>query len=143
MAGNNSDGFDTMLNPGEYRERSARRLYALLRSLDDSIRWDVSAKPKKNTRSADQNAYLWGVVYALLERETGQRKEDWHDYFLGRHFGTEVVRGLDGEEFQRPIRRSSRLKVGEFAEYIDFVIEICAEHNIQIPLPDRYLTDAR
>lgn len=143
--GENREGFQTTLNPEPHQERSSRRLYSLLRSLDRSIRWAVEVKPEKRTRSARQNAYLWGVVYRTIEAETGQSSEDWHDYFLGTVYGWDRVEFTNPETgevetFQRPLRRSSRLKVGEFAEYVDRVIEIAAGYGIQIPFPNEDLT---
>lgn len=137
----NSEGFNLYLNPGEQRERSARRLYANLKRLNPEMRWTVEAKPASNKRSENQNNYLWGVVYPIIEQATGHRKEYWHEYFLEGHFGTvesEFVNPTTGEvkTIQRPRVRSSKLPVKEFAGFIDYVIETCAEYGLTIPDPD-------
>ena len=97
---------------------------------------DVSAKPYKSKRSTEQNAYLWGVVYAAFtERLEGWSAEDVHEYLLGECYGWERIEGL-GRVRLKPIRRSSRMNKAEFSEYVDFCIRKGAEHGVFVPLPD-------
>lgn len=133
----NGEGFRVVLNPAPFRERNIERMVADARRLDPEIRFEVTAKPLKATRSQRQNRFLWGVIYAYLEQETGHAREDWHEFFLSKVYGTDTVvmfEGTPDEMIQeRPIRRSSKLKVGEFAEYCERILEICSDYGITVP----------
>src|SRR3546814_6933656 len=48
---------------------------------------DVECKPWKATRSNEQNALLFGVVYPPIAEAMGYEVEAVHEYMLGRHFG--------------------------------------------------------
>lgn len=94
----------------------------------------VECKPWKATRSTEQNAYLWGVCYATLERETGQEAEDWHEYMLGEWAGWERYE-LFGRAKVRPRRRSSKLNKAEFVDFVEFIQRRAAQNGIYIPDP--------
>jgi hypothetical protein len=99
--------------------------------------WLVTIKEVKPTRSLQQNAYLWGVCYQTILDESGLREQGWtnedlHEYFLGEHFGWEDIKGL-GKSMIRPIKRSSKLTVMEFADYIAFVQRKAAEYGVVVP----------
>lgn len=108
---------------------------AFLRKLPDSKSWRVDISEHKKRRTSQQNRYLFGVAYAELARVTGQPSEDWHEYFLGEHYGWETVEML-GRRKLRPVRRSSRLTKAEFAEHVEFIQARAAEHGIYIPDPN-------
>lgn len=106
--------------------------------LPEKIRYEISLKPYKPTRSGAQNRYLWGVVYpSILDsgQLEGWTKDDLHEFFLGEHFGWERLDGF-GRPRLRPIRRSSRLNKMEFADYIAFIQQFAAERGIYVPDPD-------
>lgn len=48
---------------------------------------DVSCAPYRQTRSNEQNNWLWGVAYVPLVERTGYTPEEIHEYALGKHFG--------------------------------------------------------
>ena len=123
---------------GTNREASVDRLakFAIALPLDKG--WAFEVTEARRTRTHEQNSYLWGVVYATLERETGQEAEDWHTFWLGEKFGWEKVE-LFGRSKLKPKRRSSRLTTVEFADYIDFIARKCAEQGIYIPEPNEML----
>ena len=123
---------------GTNREASVDRLakFALALPLDKGWAFEVTEARRK--RTLEQNAYLWGVVYATLEKATGQEAEDWHNYWLGEFFGWDKVE-LFGRSKLKPKRRSSRLTTVEFADYIDFIARKCAEQGIYIPEPNEML----
>jgi hypothetical protein len=115
------------------RFQAIDRLTKSLRTLDADKAWEVSVKEKKRKRSEQQNRYLWGVVYAEIMRHLpGWDSEDVHDYFLGEHFGWEVIEGF-GKKRMKPIRRSSALNKMEFADYVNFIQRKCADMGIYIP----------
>lgn len=97
-------------------------------------RWRVTVEKYRKRRSNEQNAYLWGVAYKLLEDATGQRKEDWHDYMLGEWGGWEETSLFDKKRM-KPIRRSSKLSTGEFSDFVMFIQQRAAEHGLYIPDP--------
>lgn len=121
----------------EKRVEVIDRLQRLLTRLDAGKAWTVEVKEHKPTRSDSQNRYLWGVVYATILREGGESLGGWaaadlHEYFLGEHFGWEVMEGF-GKKRMRPIRHSSRLNKQEFSDYLAFIQEKAANMGIVIP----------
>jgi hypothetical protein len=81
---------------------------------------EITWRPWKAKRSDAQNRYLWGVVYRTLRDATGQIEADWHEYMLGEWSGWETYE-LFGRRKVRPLRRSGKLNVGEFCDYVAFV----------------------
>lgn len=117
------------------RQRVLENACGFLRRLSPAKSWRVEVAEHKERRSDAQNRYLWGVAYAELARATGQPAEDWHEYFLGEHYGWGTVEML-GRRKLRPVRRSSRLTKAEFAEHVEFIQSRAAEHGIYIPDPN-------
>ena len=111
-----------------------RNCQAFLDRLPASKSWRVEVVQHVKRRSDAQNRYLWGCAYAELARVTGQPAEDWHEYFLGEHFGWETVEML-GRKKLRPVRRSSKLTTQEFADYVAFIQMRAAENGIYVPDP--------
>jgi hypothetical protein len=92
-------------------------------------------KDKRPRRSHEQNRYLWGVCYRIvLQHLPGWDADDVHEYFLGEHFGWETLEGL-GRKRLRAVRRSSRLSVTEFTEFVAFIQRTMAERGVIIPDP--------
>jgi hypothetical protein len=93
---------------------------------------------KKSRRSNDQNALLWALYTDALNQggETlgGWTSEEIHLYMCGEFHGWECYTAF-GMTRQRPVRRSSRLTKSEFADFIAFVVQRFAEHNIVLSLP--------
>jgi hypothetical protein len=115
------------------RFQAIDRLTKVLRALDSEKAWEVTVSEKKRRRSEQQNRYLWGVCYAeILKHLPGWDAEDVHEYFLGEHFGWEVLEGF-GKKRMKPIRRSSRLNKMEFADYVNFIQRKAADMGIYIP----------
>lgn len=118
------------------RANVVERFAKVLCALDSEKTWEVAVTEKKRRRSEQQNRYLWGVVYkTLCEHLEGWDAQDVHEYFLGEHFGWEVLEGL-GRKRMKPIRRSSRLNKMEFADYIAFIQRKAAELGVFIPDPE-------
>jgi hypothetical protein len=90
---------------------------------------------QKQTRSLEQNAYLWGVVYpTIMDTLQGWEADDIHEFFLGEHFGWETMEGL-GKKKLKPLKRSSRLSTKEFKEHWEFIQRFMAERGVYIPDP--------
>ena len=126
-----------ILHPDQTRDRIRANLFAEIEGLP-AKRFKVQISEDRRQRSQRQNAYLWGVCYALLHESTGQEPDDWHEYFLGEYFGWETA-SAGGKEWQRPQRRSSKLSTREFTDYVEFIRARAAEYGIQIPDPVAYL----
>jgi hypothetical protein len=116
-------------------DRSLTKLVGFLSSLAKGKAWKVEISEYRRTRSNDQNAYLFGVVYpTILKHLPGWDSADVHDYFLGEHFGWETLEGL-GRKRLRPIRRSSKLTTVEFSDFVGFIQRTMAERGVYVPDP--------
>lgn len=109
--------------------------------------WEVTVKRFQKKRSQSQNAYLWGAVYPTILKGGGEQLAGWtaddlHDYYLGVHFGTEVLH-LNGRDYERPLRRSSKLSTVEFMDYVATVQREAAQLGIFIEDPDRDFASKR
>jgi len=121
--------------PPDHREPAANRMLAFALAMLPGKRIRVEVSEYRKRRSDEQNRYLWGVCYAALRDATGQPPEDWHEYMLGEWAGWEET-SLFGRKRLRPMRRSSKLTTGEFADYVAFVQQRAAENGVYIPDPD-------
>lgn len=116
------------------------RLSRFLAQLPPDKAWRVTVAEHRAKRSDQQNRYLWGLVYPAIlegggESLRGWTAEDLHEYFLGEHFGWEVVEGF-GKRRQRPIKRSSRLSKAEFSDFVAAIQLKAAELGIYVPDPE-------
>lgn len=126
-----------ILHKDASREMVLANLVRFLHALPSTKAWKVEVAQHAKRRSDVQNAYLWGVVYpAFTSVLPGWDAEDVHEYLLGEHFGWERIEGM-GRVRLKPVRRSSKLSVTEFADYVDFCQRKGAEHGIYVPDPDR------
>lgn len=122
------------------RDEALGRLIREIHNLPADRVYRVEVNEVKRTRSLQQNAYLWGVCYPTILREAGEALVGWdsddlHEYFLGEWSGWETLEGF-GRKRMKPIKRSSRLSVSEFGEYVDFIHRKAADMGIYIPSPD-------
>lgn len=93
---------------------------------------------RKSKRTLDQNALLW-VLYADALKQGGEALGGWtsadlHEYMLGEYFGWTEHKAL-GRTRLKPNRRSSRLTKTEFSDFLAFVVQRFAEHEIVLELP--------
>jgi hypothetical protein len=132
------------------RSRHIGRVCAYLEALPLDHAWKVSVEERKSERSLQQNRYLFGVAYARISEATGLEKQDLHEDFLRRHFGTRLKRvpisryHPDGFA-EVPVRttttdehgRRSVLGKHPFGEFVEFVQRFAAEHyDVYVPDPD-------
>ena len=125
---------------GTKPDQIAAAVSVLVRELDPSISWKVTIEAFKPKRTDAQNRFLHGVVYPAVLEGGGEALRGWgpadlHTFFLGEHFGWEVVEGF-GKKRHRPLRRSSKLTKQEFRDYLTFIEARCAEMGIHIPEPN-------
>jgi hypothetical protein len=101
------------------RENRIAAIAKFLTGLALNHAWEVTVKPHQKKRSQSQNNYLWGAVYPTIlkagrEELGGWTAEDLHEYFLGSHFGTEVLRFqgrdyVDSRDYRSPSADARRL----------------------------------
>ena len=84
----------------------------------------------KRNRSAEQNAYMWGVVYKLISDETGYTPDEVHQLMAERFLGYEK----NGHTF---VRSTTSLNTAEMEEYLS-AVRMFASTDIflYIPLPN-------
>jgi hypothetical protein len=119
------------------RERAIERIATVLSKLAIDRAWRVSVVEHKPKRSDSQNRYLWAIYGEILAHGgdlQGWTKEDCHEFFLGEHFGWEVLQGF-GKRRMKPLRRSSVLNKQEFSDYIAFIQRFMAERGVYIDDP--------
>lgn len=117
-------------------DRNLSRVVAALSTLPKDRPFVLEISEQKQTRSLEQNAYLWGVVYpTILDHLPGWEAEEVHEFFLGEHFGWERMEGL-GKAKMRPLKRSSKLSTTEFKAHWEFIQRYMAQRNVYVPDPN-------
>lgn len=129
-----------LLRKDPLREHDMDRALQMLMGLAKDRGYRVQCEEIKKKRSLAQNAYLWGVCYPTILEKGGETLAGWssndlHEYFLGEHYGWEVIEGF-GRKRMKPLKRSSKLSVGEFMQFVDSIQRKAAELGIYIPNPD-------
>lgn len=123
--------------------RNLTRLVSFLSALSTGQAWKITICEWKRTRSNEQNAYLWGVVYeTILPHLPGWDANDLHEFFLGEHYGWTTLEGL-GRKRLKPLRRSSKLTTVEFADHVAFIQRAMAEKGIYVPDPNEEVSHVR
>lgn len=90
------------------------------------VPFEVIIQPIKKKRSNQQNRAYWAFLGDIANQmevpdESGElsklTKDDWHDLCRMKWLGVKVI-NLAGKEYPRPSVSTTKLKVGEFAEYL-------------------------
>jgi len=93
---------------------------------------EIRARVYKSKRSDEANALYWAWL-TLLQEETGQNKDDFHDFFKKRLL-TRIV-NVSGTE-EKVVGSSANLNTLEFYDYLNNVQQISMEFfNIILPNP--------
>jgi hypothetical protein len=106
---------------------------------------EVTCAPWKNSRSSQQNRYLFGVAYPPIAEAMGYEVADIHEYALGRHFGwvdkkvPKTPRNPEGFE-SAPFRTTTKdengkrklLTKGEFNQFLGTVERIASQAGVFI-----------
>lgn len=85
----------------------------------------VTIEAKKGKRSLAQNRLYWKII-DLINKDTGNDKLELHTFFKKKFLPIELVDFETGESYMS-YKSSAKLKVGEFKEYLDNVIQFTAE----------------
>lgn len=121
--------------PAAGRQAAAQRIAAFIESALPGKPLRVTVEVAKRKRSDEQNRALWGVAYKALEDATGNDPKELHNFFLGEHFGWEVI-DVMGQKKRIPAKRSKRLSTVEFAEFYAFIQRRAAECGYYVPDPN-------
>lgn len=106
-------------------------------------RYSVQIKKYRNTRTNNQNAYLWGVVYPAVLR--GFIDMGWdeitnvdmvHEIFKAKFLTTEAVNKHTGEVISFPLS-TAKMDTLQFATYVDQIADFARENlSVTVPAPD-------
>lgn len=98
--------------------------------------------PNRKTRSNQQNAYLWGIVYPAVLfglQDAGWEiidEEQVHEYCKQAFAAREVINKDTGEVISLP-NSTARMQTAEFNVYVDKIKAFAFEYlNITIPEPN-------
>jgi len=112
-----------------------------LRNLPDGEHL-ITIAPYRKTRSNQQNAYLWGVVYPAVLfglQDAGweiTHEEQVHEYCKQAFAAREVINKDTGEVLSLPSSTAS-MQTAEFNVYVDKIKAFALEYlNITIPEPN-------
>lgn len=125
------------------RELVKGNAQAFLDRLPESHSWRVTVERYVKTRTDPQNHALFGVAYPPLVEATGHTKDELHEAFCRRFFGT-VERDVCGQRITRPLRttttdengRRNVIDAGAFSDFYAMVQQVGSEAGVFVPDPD-------
>ena len=95
--------------------------------------YNLSIKKEVKRRSLPQNALMW-MWYEHLSRETGQNRNDIHDYFCAKFLSRQVEINGKVETFTKG---TSKLNAEQFNDFLNKVHAECAtEFGTTLPNPE-------
>lgn len=98
----------------------------------DKKKYIVEVKVERERRSIDQNALYWLWLTCLMD-ETGEHKDNLHEYFKTKFLGVDE-RQCFGHHFFLP-NTTTKLDTLQFKNYLDRIQEF-ASVELGITLPD-------
>lgn len=107
-----------------------------VKSLNNPIQ--IVVKKWSDTRSNQQNRYLWGVVYKIISDETGESSEKIHEIMTVKYLKkTRSIQTKKGEQQVEYVESSTKLNTVEFNEYFENIRGWAFNFlDIVIPLPN-------
>ena len=108
-----------------------------IKVLDAEKDWEVIIRRYRKPRSNAQLAYFWGGVVQTVVEETGNDKNDIHDFLCGEYFGWQECE-MFGAKRKKPIRTLTSpepLTVEEMVNFCEWCASRMAQENIIIPPP--------
>lgn len=104
--------------------------------------YSITITPNRKTRSTQQNAYLWGIVYPAVLfglQDAGWEiidEEQVHEYCKQAFAAREVINKDTGEVLSLP-SSTARMQTAEFNVYVDKIKAFAFEYlNVTIPEPN-------
>jgi len=131
-----------VIYPDTNRDQIKSAITGYIDGLSADKCWQVVIGKFDNSRSAKQNRALFGLAYLLLEQHTGIIKDDLHEYYCMKFFGTQC-RVVFGRKKFVPIRTTttdesgnrSLISTTEFCKFYEFVQMEGAKLGCIIPEP--------
>lgn len=94
---------------------------------------------KTRPRTLPQNSLMW-LWFQCLEDETGQPKDDFHEYYKYKFLGRQLTVGNKVTKVAGSTKYLSTLQMSEYMEKIK--ADVAVEFGISLPLPeDLYYQD--
>lgn len=97
-------------------------------------RCDKCGREFKKTRSLNQNAYMFGVVYKLLSNQLGYSVDEIHDLMKHKFLGR--ILNLSETEFYNIPISTTELDTKGMEDYLQQIREWADSINCYIPLPN-------
>jgi hypothetical protein len=111
-----------------------QRWFRGMMQLYEDCRVSILVERQKNSPSAQQWGYLWGIVYDEASRVTGHTPDELHRIMKSLHLKDKSLwRGMEIVT----TASASELSSNELAEFITNVILTLNEMGIEIPPPDK------
>jgi hypothetical protein len=114
-----------------HNEFDRDRIIGYIKRLDLSKSYSVEVRERKARRSLDQNALMW-LWLTCIESETGNDRNDLHDYFKKKYIAPKEVEVFGVKELKYT---TTDLSTGQFKEYLD-KIQAFASTELSITLPN-------
>jgi len=95
---------------------------------DKAVRVEVV----KEKRSTDQNALYW-LWLTAIQQETGNGKDDLHDYFAKKYLPMDEVKIFDKLIYKRA--STTKLNTDTFTQYLNKIQLFAGEQGIELPNP--------
>jgi len=118
-------------NKFEISERVERWIETLS---DELLPVEVTIKPYKKNRSLEQNDFYWTVI-TLISAETGYSKDEIHDLMRYKFLGLQS-KDISGQKIEY-LPSTTKLKIGEMADYITQCEAWAAEMGIRLPYREK------
>jgi hypothetical protein len=122
----------------QYDERNSQLLACEYQRLE-GCQVVITLDKERKTRSINQNAYLWGVIIATLNKELGYNDNDSniHEYLKSKFLSKEIQSPINPSESLTIIRSTNDLNTIEMEEYLTAIRSwASSELNIYLPLPN-------
>lgn len=113
-------------------ERGRKAALEYIQKLSLNKKYSIEIKVQREQRSLPQNKLYW-LYLACLQDETGEHKDNLHEYFKSKFLGVDE-RECFGTRFYRP-NTTTKLDTLQFKNYLDRIQEF-ASVELGITLPD-------
>lgn len=113
-------------------ERGRKAALEYIQKLSLNKKYSIEIKVQREQRSLPQNKLYW-LYLACLQDETGEHKDNLHEYFKSKFLGVDE-RECFGTRFYLP-NTTTKLDTLQFKNYLDRIQEF-ANVELGITLPD-------
>ncbi|MDR1884267.1 MAG: hypothetical protein LBR26_16025 [Prevotella sp.] len=113
-------------------ERGRKAALECIRKLSLAKKYMIEIKVQREKRSSPQNKLYW-LWLACLQDETGEHKDNLHEYFKNRFLGVDEHQCLGHQFFMA--KTTTKLDTLQFKNYLDRLQEF-ASVELGVVLPD-------